>query len=131
MNSEDSLIDFGSVNLGLNEKDPISYYWSHPSMIQIMGNKGSGKTALALKICKEFAKANSSRAIRILNCAGGITANRLKSLSGLNYEYFDIFSVEDLQDLMNSTKESKKSGLLFLDGVSSIIMGASQRIGLG
>ena len=32
---------------------------------------------------------------------------------------------------MNSIKDSKKPGLLFLDGVSSIIMGASQRIGLG
>ena len=96
-----------------------------------MGNKGSGKTALALKICSEFAKSNPNRTIKILNCAGGITANRLQPFLNVNYEYFDIFSVEDLQNLMNSSKDSQKSGLLFLDGVSSIIMGASQRIGLG
>jgi hypothetical protein len=49
----------------------------------------------------------------------------------LNYEYFDIFAVEDIQETMTNFRASDNPGVIFLDGVSCIIMGASQRVGLG
>ena len=95
-----------------------------------MGFKGSGKTALALSFCQQFGHENSEKTIKILNCAGGITSKRLSSLQEVDYTYTDIFSVEDIQELLKSLQKNKRPGLLFLDGVSSLIMGASQRIGL-
>ena len=33
MNDVGSYVDFSSFNVVFNEKDPMSYYWHHPSII--------------------------------------------------------------------------------------------------
>jgi len=43
----------------------------------------------------------------------------------------DIFCPEDIQEMMGGLKNHPNHGLVFLDGVNCIIMGANQRVGLG
>jgi len=52
MNDSCQLINFDNMNLGINEKNPLSYYWERPSIVEVIGQKGSGKTALALNLCQ-------------------------------------------------------------------------------
>lgn len=56
MNKEEAFVDFSVFNININEKDPMGFYWSHPSVVEIMGMKGAGKTALALQFCQQFSK---------------------------------------------------------------------------
>jgi superfamily I DNA and RNA helicase len=72
------------------------YYLARPSIIEVMGAKGSGKTALLLKIALEYHSVNPESRIKILNCAGGITLARLSRFTKINCEYSDIFGMEDL-----------------------------------
>jgi ABC-type siderophore export system fused ATPase/permease subunit len=41
------------------EKDPLKYYITRPSIIEVLGSKGSGKTALALKLALLFSSFNA------------------------------------------------------------------------
>ena len=117
--------------MGVNDKDPMKFYWNTPSIIEIIGMKGSGKTSLALQLCMQYVQQNKDKSVKILNCSGGITAKRIEPLKSIDYEYFDIFAVEDIQEILGNLRKSVKPGLLFLDGVSCIIIGSPQRVGLG
>lgn len=80
----------------------------------------------------EFAEHSPRNAIKIINCGGGITAARLNSIKNTNYEYSDAFSIEDLQEMVTKLRKSQQVGLLILDGVVSLVLGAqSQRCGVG
>lgn len=76
---------------------PLNYYWNTESIIEVVGQKGSGKTALALRLALQYAEKNHQNTIKIFNCTGGITLMRIKGLKDTNYEYIDIFSIEELQ----------------------------------
>ncbi len=130
MDNPDSYIDFSTLRLDFDEKMPLSYYWKTPSLVEVVGTKGSGKTALALRLGLDYAQLHPHQIIKIINCGGGITWNRLKCF--LNYEYFDIFSVEDLQQMLIGMRNDKRAGLVILDSVANLILGApTQRNGLG
>ena len=63
----------------------MSFYWNHPSIVEIIGIKGSGKTALALQFCQQFSQQNKNKQVKILNCSGGITSKRLEPLKNIEY----------------------------------------------
>jgi superfamily I DNA and RNA helicase len=84
--------------LGQFEADPLKYYLTRPAIVEVIGGKGSGKTALLLRLALEFHSTNPTARIKILNCAGGITLSRLSSLSKTGCEYCDIFGLEDLME---------------------------------
>jgi hypothetical protein len=82
----------------------MRYYWNTPSIVEIIGQKGTGKTSLALKFGLDYAKENPTKRVKILNCAGGITSSRLNPWKSVNYDYADIFSVEDIQEILTNLK---------------------------
>jgi hypothetical protein len=74
----------------------LKYYLIRPTILEIVGGKGNGKTALLLRLILEYHSFNSNSRIILLNCAGGITLGRMARLSKTGCEYYDIFGVEDL-----------------------------------
>lgn len=131
MSDENSYIDFTTNAVSFDHRHPLKYYWATPSLVEIIGQKGTGKTALALKFALEYVSCNPEAVVKILNCGGGITSSRLSPFRTLNYQYIDIFTSEDIQEVLGSLRNGKEIGLVVLDSVYSILMGASQRIGLG
>lgn len=51
-------VDFKSLKVNFDKENPLSYYWINPSIIEIIGYKGHGKTALALTLAYEWLKYN-------------------------------------------------------------------------
>lgn len=58
----------------------VDYYLSRPSIIEICGSKGSGKTCFALYLAGKYNHLNPGRKLYILNCTAGITLKRLDNL---------------------------------------------------
>ena len=86
---------------------------------------------MALQLALQFAKNNPNKEIKILNCSGGITHNRMIPFKDIKHQYIDVFCPENIQDYMGDFKKRCKPGMVILDGVNCIIMGANQRVGLG
>ena len=132
MDSSNRYIDFKNIEINFDQENPMKYYWENPSIIEIIGYKGQGKTALALTLAFQCIKHKHISSIKIVNCSGGITGNRLKKFKLLKYDYCDIFTLQDLQDLLISLKKNNRGGLLLIDGSYSLIISAvSQRSNIG
>ncbi len=76
-----------------------------------------------LRLALDYLKVNKGKKIKILNCGGGITAYRISVFHKADYDYSDIFGIEDLLEGLSKLKSEKVRSLIVLDSMANLLLG--------
>lgn len=76
-----------------------------------------------LRLALDYLRVNKGKKIKIFSCSGGITVYRISAFHKADYDYSDIFSIEDLLESLTKLKNDKIRSLIVLDGMVNLLLG--------
>jgi hypothetical protein len=72
----------------------------------------------------DYLKVNKGKKIKIFSCSGGITVYRISVFHKADYDYSDIFGIEDLIESLSKLKSEKVKSLIVLDSMVNLLNGS-------
>ena len=77
-----------------------------------------------LRLAFDYLKVNKGKKIKIFSCSGGITVYRISVFHKTDYDYSDIFGIEDLIESLSKLKSEKVRSLIVLDSMVNLLNGS-------